>query len=173
MTRMSSIRNLSIDPASISNTLTGEALERFNKGRKIPAAGPKPTGEASSPIIKRKSNGLKIRIDPLDKLFSQFIRLRDKACQRCGSVNSLQAAHFHGRAEKSIRYDEDNACALCFGCHQYLDSHALDKVEFFQERLGERFDLLSARRRQRQKPDKAGLTLYYKSEIRKLLGKSL
>ena len=110
---------------------------------------------------------LKIKIDPLDVLFSRFIRLRDKVCQRCGNQqNALQAAHFHGRAERSIRWDEDNACGLCAGCHMYLDSHPLEKVEFFQRRLGQSFDLLSARRRIREKPDRAALTLYYREKIK-------
>jgi len=39
-------------------------------------------------------------------------------------------------------------------------------VEFFQKRLGDKFDLLNARRRIREKPDKAGLTLYFKEQIR-------
>jgi hypothetical protein len=113
---------------------------------------------------------LKIRIDPLDALFSRYIRLRDKVCQRCGNGNTiLQAAHFHGRAEKSVRWDEDNACALCMGCHTYLDSHPMEKVDFFQRLLGEvKFDLLNARRRIRVRPDKAMLKLYFKAKIKEL-----
>jgi hypothetical protein len=113
--------------------------------------------------------GVKIRIDPLDKLFSQFIRTRDKVCQRCGG-EAQHAAHFHGRSAKSVRWDEDNACALCFGCHVYLDSHPLEKVEFFKARLGERhFDLLNSRmRKTHPKPDKKLLTLYYQNKIKEV-----
>lgn len=111
---------------------------------------------------------MKIRIDPLDTLFSCFIRLRDKVCQRCLQPHALQTAHFHGRGEKSIRWDEDNACGLCGGCHMYLDSHPMEKVEFFQSLLGARFDLLNARRRVRQKPDRWALTLYFKQKIKEL-----
>ena len=112
---------------------------------------------------------MKIRIDPLDTLFSRFIRLRDGACQRCGNANTkLQTAHCHGRGRKSTRWDEQNCCALCMGCHVYLDSQPLEKIEFFKQLIGElEFDLLSARMRIPAKGiDKAGLMLYFKERIR-------
>lgn len=108
---------------------------------------------------------MRIRRDKLDILFSQYVRFRDKVCQRCGG-KAQHCAHFHGRAKRSVRWDEDNCCALCFGCHQFLDSHPLEKVEFFKARLGEeRFDKLNSRMRQVQKPDKELLTIYYKQRL--------
>lgn len=115
---------------------------------------------------------MKIRIDPLDRLFGVFIKLRDKYCQRCGGTSGLQTAHFYGRGQKSTRWDEQNACLLCFGCHVHLDSQPLEKVEFFKQRLGEReFDLLQARARTPARfIDKAGITLYLKEKIKELGG---
>ena len=112
---------------------------------------------------------MKIRIDPLDKVFSSYIRTRDKVCKRCGG-KAQHCAHFHGRARRSVRWDEDNACGLCFGCHQYLDSHAMEKVEFFKQLLGEeRFDLLNSRMRNTwPKPDKILLMIYYQERIKEL-----
>ena len=108
---------------------------------------------------------MKIKISPLDKLFSIYIRSRDQSCQRCGGKNQ-HCAHFHGRSSKSVRWDEENCCALCFGCHQYLDSHPLEKVEFFKARLGDKFDLLNARARTPAKYlDIQALMLYYKSKL--------
>ncbi len=109
---------------------------------------------------------MKIRITPLDKIFSQYIRARDKVCQRCGA-GITACAHLHGRACKSVRWDEDDACALCFGCHSYLDSQAIDKVDFFKARLGEeRFDLLNSRMRQTfPRPDQKLLLMYYQQKI--------
>ncbi len=112
---------------------------------------------------------MKIRIDKLDVLFSQVIRLRDKVCQRCGGSNSLQCSHFYGRAKKSVRWDEDNAAALCFGCHQYLGSHPLEHVEWFKARLGEqKFDLLQGRARIPYKPDREALGIYLEAKKKKL-----
>ncbi len=70
------------------------------------------------------------------------------------------------------RWDEENCCALCFGCHQYLDSQPIEKVEFFKEWLGENnFNMLNSRVRQvHPKPDKNLLMIYYQSKI-KALGK--
>ena len=42
----------------------------------------------------RRVGGLGIRYSPLDRLFSRYIRLRDKCCQRCGRAGGrLEAAH--------------------------------------------------------------------------------
>ena len=114
---------------------------------------------------------MKIRIDPLDKLASRYIKLRDKVCQRCGSAsNILQTAHFHSRRKRSVRYDPDNLCLLCFGCHSYLDGNPLEKIEFFKQRLGElAFYLLNARARFTfPKPDKEAIRLYLKTRIEEL-----
>ena len=113
---------------------------------------------------------MKIHIDTLDKLFSQYIKLRDKVCQRCGGNNGLQTAHFYGRARHSVRYDPDNACLLCFGCHRYLDSNPIEKTEFFQKRLGEEgFAFLQVRKEMPGKDiDREAIRLYLKAKILEL-----
>lgn len=114
---------------------------------------------------------MKIHRDALDDLFSQYIRLRDKVCQRCFNFGNIpQAAHFHGRGSRSVRYDEDNACCLCMGCHSYLDAHPVDKVEFFRQRLGqEKFDQLNGRYRNTwPRPDRKLLTIYFTQKIKEL-----
>lgn len=122
---------------------------------------------------------MKVRIDPLDRLFSEYVRRKaiGKAggCERClapkTDYRQLQCAHFHGRAQKSVRYDEDNCAGLCMGCHVYLDSHPLEKVEWFKQRLGEvSFDLLNARTRiPGRYLDKEALKLYYRVKIKEFL----
>jgi len=113
---------------------------------------------------------MKIRIDPLDTLFSKYIRLHDDyTCQRCGvKSENVQCAHFNGRGRKSIRWDEDNACTLCMGCHAFLDAQPLDKLGFFRKRLGVRkFNLLLARMRiTYPKPDKKAIDLYLRIKIK-------
>tara|TARA_Y100000310_G_C20666795_1_gene807965 strand:- start:1442 stop:1786 length:345 start_codon:yes stop_codon:yes gene_type:complete len=114
---------------------------------------------------------MKIKIDPLDKMFSQYVKLRDQWCQRCGGTTGLQAAHFYSRRKRQVRYDPDNACLLCFGCHSYLDSNPLEKIEFFQKRLGEGFELLQARERTIGKVDKEAVRLFLLEQIKLLGGK--
>ena len=112
---------------------------------------------------------MKIKIDSLDKLFSQCIKKRDKVCQRCGGISGLQTAHFHGRAKRSTRWDSENSCLLCFGCHMYFHAHPLEFVEFFQKRLGEMpFMLLTARAGVAGKPDVEAIRLYLKAQIKEI-----
>jgi len=99
---------------------------------------------------------MRIKIRKSDKIFSQYIRERDKwICQRCGSKSkSLQNSHFHGRRKESVRFDSANCCALCFSCHQYLDSNPLEHVKWKRAQLGEkRFKALNVRAQMIKKRD--------------------
>ena len=118
-----------------------------------------------------------MKLDPLDVLFSKFIRMRAMSrvggCERClhtkVDYKQLQCSHFHGRGKKSVRWDEDNSVGLCGGCHMYLTAHPTEHVRWFEERLGGRADLLEARMRAtRLKPDKVALKFYYLEQIKGL-----
>ena len=89
---------------------------------------------------------MKIKLDPLDILFSKLVRLRANGiCEYCGKVGS-QTSHFHSRRKRSVRWDLDNACWTDFSCHRYLDEHPNKHCEFFKKRLGsERFEELNIR----------------------------
>jgi len=131
---------------------------------------------------------MKVKINALDRLASEYIRKKAikevRGCQRCltskfdiqkddGSIypawQQLQCCHFHSRRSRSVRYDPDNMVALDFGCHQYLDSHPQEKIDFFKNYLGEeRFELLLARTRNMERIDENAIWLYYKEKIRQL-----
>ena len=116
---------------------------------------------------------MKIRLDKLDKLVSEYVRKRSGGyCERCGKYygwKNLQTCHFYGRSRKSVRWDEDNLVALDFGCHQYWGSHPAEFVEWFKSYLGEeKFNLLASRMRIVGKPDKELLTLYFRGKIREV-----
>lgn len=92
-----------------------------------------------------------IKITPADRWFSLYVRARDNwTCQRCGSqfdpyvegadnrhLKGLHCAHANTRGKHGTRVEPDNACAMCYGCHSYLDANPEEKIEFFKERLGE------------------------------------
>lgn len=89
----------------------------------------------------------KIRIDPADRLMSQWVRLRDRRCLRCGSAVqfnekglpvSHQASHFQGRGKESTRFDPENLCTLDSGCHQYFTANPGEHYQWQVERLGEK-----------------------------------
>lgn len=60
-----------------------------------------------------------------DKAFSLCVRARAGfRCERCGNhydpTNAaLHASHHHRRGQWGVRFDPDNAEALCYGCHSH------------------------------------------------------
>lgn len=114
---------------------------------------------------------MKIQVTKLDKLFSEYIRKRDKVCQRCGGVRNLQTAHFYSRRHQNTRHDPANACLLCFSCHQSFHENPAEFVGFWHERIGNReFDMLRSRAWDTSKPDLSAVEIYLKKEIEKLDG---
>ena len=125
---------------------------------------------------------MKIRIDPLDQLFSKYIRLRAMAevggCERCLQskidYKGLQCSHYHKRRKKSVRWDEDNCNGFCFGCHQYFEENQDEYTAWIKQHLGEReFDMLLGRMRVSARYiDKEAIRLYYKAKIEEILKES-
>lgn len=118
---------------------------------------------------------MKIRIDSLDVLFSKVIRSRaNNQCQRClkwKEFKELQCAHCWGRRKKSVRWDIDNALALCFWCHRQIDSEDPDaKKELFTKYLGsEGYKKLGQRANwtAQYKPDTKIIKIYLTEELKK------
>lgn len=85
----------------------------------------------------------KIKRSSADSWFSKCVRERsDWTCERCGAKHEkksmgLHCAHFMTRGNWGTRFDPDNAMALCYGCHSYVDSRPYEKAEFFESKLGE------------------------------------
>lgn len=108
---------------------------------------------------------MKIKLDKADKVFSQYIRLRDGMCMRCYSdvkVNEKglpithQASHYFGRGKESTRFDPDNVDCLCHGCHRIWGSDDREAYRSFKIRqLGEdEFNFLTLRSNTTQKKDR-------------------
>lgn len=119
----------------------------------------------------------KIKIDKADKIFSEYIRLRDKHCLRCGklgegtkNINGLQCSHFYSRRNESVRFDEENADTLCVGCHHEWGTIDRESYrEFKLKQLGQKkFDLLLIRARTYQKRDRALAHLYWKQRLKEM-----
>ena len=68
---------------------------------------------------------------------------------------------FWSRGNWSVRFDEDNTEALCYGCHSYLGGNPVEFHKYYLEKLGqERFDALE----KRKNTPKSGSIKYYKSK---------
>lgn len=123
---------------------------------------------------------MKITIDSADKLFSQFIRIRDGQCMRCHSEVSFndkglpvshQTSHYFGRARENTRFDEENADTLCMACHRIWGSEDKEGYRDFKvKQLGIRgFKYLTMRANTYKKRDRKLAYLYLKERLKDLL----
>lgn len=74
----------------------------------------------------------KVRIRPADKLFSQYIRLRDKMlCQynfKCfKGTEGSQTSHFQKRRKESVRFDPENGDWCCSKCHYFVENGEMNE----------------------------------------------
>ena len=79
------------------------------------------TGRLSSGELKYK----KIKYRKMYwKDLSKFVRERDKKCLKCGSINKLQADHFHPQCYiwKKQFFNPHKIQTLCKVCHNRLPS---------------------------------------------------
>lgn len=86
-----------------------------------------------------------IKIQVIDSLFSRLLRWgADWKCERCGAQHEvgsrgLHASHFIGRANRRTRWDARNIDVLCWGCHQYMETHkATEYRDYKIKQLGEK-----------------------------------
>lgn len=73
-----------------------------------------------------------------DKLFSLIIRSAGR-CAACGDndYRKLQCAHIVSRRYSVTRTDEDNAVALCWGCHRRFTDDPFAWVTWVYGYMGE------------------------------------
>ena len=114
---------------------------------------------------------MKIKIDKADQQFSLYVRTRDKwTCQRCGRIHEegsqgLHCSHFWGRGKENTRFDEVNADAICFGCHNFFHAHPAEHTKWKKKQLGDlEYDLLEKRADTMGKKDRKLMYLVYKQK---------
>lgn len=122
----------------------------------------------------------KIKIDPADKYFSQYVRLRDRKCLRCeskvrfndkGLPVSHQASHFQGRGKENTRFNLDNVCTLDTGCHMYFTAHPAEHYEWQVKRLGQALvDSLVLLSNTYCKKDRISEAIYWKQRLQEDFG---
>ncbi len=81
---------------------------------------------------------LKIKIKPLDRLWSKAVKKRDggrcRICGKIGKPRGMHAAHIEGRAKKNTRWYIPNGLTLCFTCHRWFDEHKGIRDKFMEEK---------------------------------------
>lgn len=115
---------------------------------------------------------VKITVDPADKWFSKYIRLRDGKCLRCfspvkynaaGDPITHQCSHFYGRRKEATRFDPENAHTVCYGCHQYWHENPEEYKSWLINRIGQvAFDHLMIRANSYCKRDRKMAELVWK-----------
>lgn len=101
-----------------------------------------------------------------DRLFSLYIRHRDRKCQVCSLPTDLQCAHLISRRYLAVRWLPQNAVALCIFDHKRYTENPLAWDRWCSERLGaEAWDKLKFRAERGGMPD-LGLTI---EELREAL----
>lgn len=82
----------------------------------------------------------------LDKLFSEYIRLRDTDengygtcidCGRSAPYDELDAGHFVGRRHLATRWDETNVHAQHRYCNRFLNGRQYEYGKAIDEKYGE------------------------------------
>lgn len=116
-----------------------------------------------------------MKLDKADKLFSLYIRTRDKwTCQRCHKqyvppTRALHCSHFQGRGKEATRFEPLNADSLCYGCHQYFTSHPAEHYAWQVERKGQpTVDKLVLQSNTYKKKDRKLEAMYWAQELKKL-----
>lgn len=84
---------------------------------------------------RRKAKRTTLR-NKADRLFSLYIRGRDRVCVKCGRQVNLQCAHVFSRRYMNVRFDPRNAVTLCAGCHKYFTHNPIEWEDFMVERMG-------------------------------------
>lgn len=108
---------------------------------------------------KKKPKNLKSKLrDELDKVFSQYIRLKysDKngycRCISCGKIHfwkDIQCGHYMSRRYMSTRWSEDNTRCQCVACNIFNQGNIQMFRRALIKEIGEqRVDLIEARARQ-------------------------
>jgi hypothetical protein len=109
----------------------------------------------------------------LDKVFSLYIRYRDKKCVLCGKTDSLQCGHIFSRINYSTRWDKMNCWCQCSGCNLKHEYEAYTFYNWFIEKFGKKeFDNLHFQAHQIRKfkdYELEEMIKEYKEKIDKLL----
>jgi 5-methylcytosine-specific restriction endonuclease McrA len=69
------------------------------------------------------------------RLHSLVVRARGR-CERCGSTQSLQAAHIIPRRYAATRVDPVNAWCLCAACHLRTTEWASEHMALVEQTIG-------------------------------------
>ena len=83
---------------------------------------PEKRKKTRKPLRKRGKSQRKKLVAELDRVFSLYIRKRDKCCVLCGTTERLQCGHLFSRTAYSTRWHAANAHGQC-AKHNLMHEH--------------------------------------------------
>lgn len=101
----------------------------------------KTTTAKKSRTLEKKAPARSQLVKKLDKVFSEFIRLRDdgKGCVTCGDIKTwreMQNCHFYSRGRQNTRWDETNCHSGCYRCNVLLKGNYIPYTIFMIDTYG-------------------------------------
>ena len=127
----------------------------------------------------KRPTGLKAK---LDKVFSQYIRLRDRMpggvfrCISCGQIKPIEQAdcgHYINRQHMATRFSEINCNAQCRSCNRFDEGNMQGYRRGLVQKYGEQRVLLleSMKHETRKYTDfeYEALIKHYRAEIKKMM----
>ena len=137
-----------------------------------PKEGVKPKKPSTASLIKK-----------LDRVFSEYVRLRDSkpfgykyarciSCNQIKPVTQFDAGHFIGRTHMATRFDENNVWCECRACNRFSPDHMIYYQRNLVQKIGQdKVDLLIARGKQTKKYSPWELEIlirHYQEEINRM-----
>ena len=119
--------------------------------------------------------------DKLDRIFSEYIRLRDAdangycRCISCGAVHhwrDVDNGHYVNRSHMATRYDEKNCNAQCRKCNRFDEGNNIGYTKGLVAKYGYKvINELDVKKHSISKMSKADYEIlidHYKNEVKKL-----
>ena len=88
-------------------------------------------------VKKKKLKSISWLKKEADRVFSLWIRERDKRCVLCGSTKNLQNGHYISRGINILRYSEVNCNTCCVGCNVFKHGNMAEYALFMQRTHGD------------------------------------
>lgn len=139
--------------------------------------------EVKFPESKVKTKSVSSLVRKLDKVFSEYIRLRDSKpfgykyfkCISCGQVKpyeQMDCGHFIGRKNMATRFDERNCNGECEACNRFSSDHIIYYARNLEAKIGkDKVETLVAMGKGTKKWSAWELEIlitHYKEEVKKM-----
>lgn len=128
--------------------------------------------------VKRRKVDL---VAKLDRVFSQYIRLRDimpngyGRCIACGKIkpySDLDCGHYFSRIHMATRFEEDNCNAECKFCNRVSSEHLIGYRDNLIRKIGigryDRLNVLAHSTKHWQDFELEAMINHYQSEVKRL-----